>query len=107
MHNEAETFDQLCTRLAYYLMRDIARGTRAEDIAHKIASQTLKWNIDQEKLNVKKPTTEDEELSHEDLCRLSQVFNAHNLLSLSQDQKINTWLGKLIASAYVTKNANV
>ena len=45
--DEKETFDQLCTRLAYYIMQDIARGTPAERIAANIASQTLMWRRDQ------------------------------------------------------------
>lgn len=46
MPDEAETFDQLCARLAYYIMQDIARGTPAERIAHSVASQTLMWRRD-------------------------------------------------------------
>lgn len=46
MSEESETFDQLCTRLAYYIMTDIARGTPAENIAHRIASQTLMWRVE-------------------------------------------------------------
>jgi hypothetical protein len=47
MDKTTETFDQLCTRLAYYIMQDIARGTPAERIASNIAQQTLLWRRDQ------------------------------------------------------------
>lgn len=49
MADKAETFDQLCTRLAYYIMQDIARGTSAERIASNIATQTLLWRSEQDK----------------------------------------------------------
>lgn len=41
----------------------------------------------------------DEPLSHADLCRLSRVFNAHNVPGLDQDRRINEWLGKRIAES--------
>ncbi len=39
------------------------------------------------------------QLSHGDLCRLSQVFNRGAVLSFSQDTRINDWLKAQIAMA--------
>lgn len=43
MNEEIETFDQMCERLAYYMMRDIARGTDAVRMAHGLAGSVLNW----------------------------------------------------------------
>lgn len=40
---EPETYEELCTRLAYYMIRDIARGTSAESIVSTQVQQVLFW----------------------------------------------------------------
>lgn len=39
-------------------------------------------------------------LSHEDMCRLSRLFNERADLSGQQDYRINEWLKEQIAKAY-------
>lgn len=50
------------------------------------------------------PAAGAEALSHADLCRLSRVFNAHNVPGLDHDRRINEWLGKRIADALATEH---
>lgn len=41
--NEEESFDSMCERIAYHLMRDIARGEGAIRMAHGAANTVLLW----------------------------------------------------------------
>lgn len=41
--NRPETYEELCVRLAYYMIRYIARGTSAESIAHTQVQQVMFW----------------------------------------------------------------
>lgn len=42
-NDKPETWDQMCERLAYYMMRDIARGTDAVRMAHGLAGSVVNW----------------------------------------------------------------
>ena len=70
----------------------------SDDKETNAAYQRLKAALAQQ------PAAGAEALSHADLCRLSRVFNAHNVPGLDQDRRINEWLGKRIAAALATQH---
>ncbi len=61
--SEEESFDSMCERLAYYLMRDIARGEGATRMAHGAAHVVLMWrgNLDRIEAAKKKAAKIDKE----------------------------------------------
>lgn len=54
MITEEESYDSMCERLAYYLMRDIARGEGAVRIAHGVANTVLMWRANMDRLEAAK-----------------------------------------------------
>lgn len=54
MSTEEESYDSMCERLAYYLMRDIARGEGAVRIAHGAANTVLMWRASMDRLEAAK-----------------------------------------------------
>lgn len=54
MNIEEESYDSMCERLAYYLMRDIARGEGAVRIAHGAANTVLMWRANMDRLEAAK-----------------------------------------------------
>ena len=54
MTTEEESYDSMCERLAYYLMRDIARGEGAVRIAHGAANTVLMWRTNMDRLEAAK-----------------------------------------------------
>lgn len=46
--DKSESWDKMCERLAYNLMRDIARGTDAIRMAHGLAGSVMMWRKTQD-----------------------------------------------------------
>lgn len=54
MTTEEESYDSMCERLAYYLMRDIARGEGAVRMAHGAANTVLMWRANADRIEAAK-----------------------------------------------------
>ena len=54
MTTEEESYDSMCERLAYYLMRDIARDEGAVRIAHGATNTVLMWRANMDRLDATK-----------------------------------------------------
>ncbi len=53
---EEESYDSMCERLAYYLMRDIAKGVGATAMAHSAANTVLMWRANIDRMEAAKKT---------------------------------------------------
>lgn len=49
--DQRETYDQMCERIAYSLMRGIAHGEGAVRMAHGLAGSVLMWRKTQDDLD--------------------------------------------------------
>lgn len=61
--NKEESFDSMCERLAYYLMRDIARGEGATRMAHGAAHVVLMWRQNADRIEAEAKKAEKEKKS--------------------------------------------